>query len=207
MKKFIHVINTPYWVVELVYYQATMQETLDFFSRYYTKQKETFLGEINKISFTYKTYNPYKRRKIKKFLFKNVNKLADKIINTRHRQHKSCFQWYDKKTDDKNKHKRDECYPEYIMDVFVAKETNIPLDELRNRITMQQYGEIVDSILWNMNNETEKWQQKNSVAKQNIYKEKHKDDYEREVKLKEQARETMRKYKNNELTIKSLQYM
>ena len=121
--------------------------------------------------------------------------LLSEIIKRRHRTHESIFMRPKAKKDGKEierKNPYDEYIPEHVMDILVCKEANVSFHEMRDVLTMEDYGKLCDSVLRNLNARTEEGQKRNKSATREAYR---RDNYEQLKKNAEMTRKLVEKMK------------
>ena len=162
--------------------------------------------ELRYISIKTTGHNPISRLLQYISVKRNLWLLFRDVVVNRHKQHQSYFQpiakWWVKKQE--YDLLLDGCVPEHIMLLTVSKETNIPLHILKDVITMQEYGEIIDSIIRNTNQEHEKWQKRNESIKNTIFKRKHKDIREKNKASRDRASDIIKKYSKEKVNVDNL---
>jgi len=195
---FKYSIKTSHWLLVLEYEQASMRESEDFFDSLEIGEKTSKIlqKELKKCK---KTYKPrYKSHFIYKEVEKNVEEVLKNIVSTRHRQHKSIYNYWGGVGEWSP---FDKYIPKDIIAVMVAKEANIPFNELKDKLNMEEYWQIIDAILYNYNAQYSEWQSRNKKATLAKYQEENKEELEKNAT---QWRELLKNIRSWKIKTKSI---
>jgi len=140
-------------VAEFVYKQATIQETIDFYSKH---------NDINAL-YTYfidKFCKNKKNKEVDIVLRDNIETIFSKIANTRYKRRESEYSNVPQ-TVDKKRGVRERTRGATVQEV--CKHFFISLTDLLQNYTMEQYDWMVDQIIFSTNESTDDWKRRNNI--------------------------------------------
>ena len=133
--------------LKLKYKQATIFETMDFLKT---------LEEWKTVEWTLDFIKNHWGTKIALWFIKIDNNLFNKVFET---IKNSLFRWVFGKAEAKNDWGGTQPYSAIL--VFVCEKLNISPHEFQNEYTIEQMNYLLDWIIYNINEWTEEWQEKN----------------------------------------------
>jgi len=178
-KKCLYTIETVHGSAKFMLEQANAQETIDTVAmywmikdgdihhkRYYESRLKKYYKEKLWKSLMYTTPK-WKKYFIMKAIYKEIELYEEEIYNILHKVAESIYKWHDiPKAKDSKKYEFDNVN-------LIVEQTCIPLDQLNERLTLEQRQRLSDKLMRDYLNSFKEWEALNK----RIHSELHKQEY------------------------------